>query len=583
MILRYLQKRDWILVGVIVLLIMAQVYLDLRIPDYMTSITSIISGGGTAAQVMDEGWKMIACAFLSLLSAIFTGYLAAWIAASLARRLREKEFDRVESFAAVDIGRFSTASLITRSTNDITQVQTAVAMGLQVIIKAPILAVWAIYKISSKSWQWTAVTGVAILILALGVIILLYLVFPKFRKVQSLTDNVGRVLGEGLKGLRVVRAYNAEHYQQDKFDKANRDLTTTTLFTSRAMSPLMPVMTAVMSILTLSIYWIGSYLINDAGTVALQYSLFSDMVVFSSYAMQVVMAFLMLVIIFMIVPRASVAAKRIEEVIDTEPSISDGPVTEAPIGHEGEVEFRHVGFKYPGAADYVVRDVSFTVHRGETVAFIGSTGCGKTTLLNLIPRFYDVTEGEVLVDGVDVREYTQEALRRKLGYVPQQAVMFTGTVEENIRYGDLGAERTATEVQQAVTIAQAADFIGKLDGGLGGHVAEGGTNFSGGQKQRLSIARAVCRQPEIYLFDDTFSALDYQTDRALRAALKQETAGTTTMVVAQRIGTIMEADSIIVLDNGKVVGIGTHRELLQSCPVYREIAVSQLSAEELGL
>lgn len=583
MILRYLQKRDWILVGVIVLLIMAQVYLDLRIPDYMTSITSIISGGGTAAQVMDEGWKMIACAFLSLLSAIFTGYLAAWIAASLARRLREKEFDRVESFAAVDIGRFSTASLITRSTNDITQVQTAVAMGLQVIIKAPILAVWAIYKISSKSWQWTAVTGVAILILALGVIILLYLVFPKFRKVQSLTDNVGRVLGEGLKGLRVVRAYNAEHYQQDKFDKANRDLTTTTLFTSRAMSPLMPVMTAVMSILTLSIYWIGSYLINDAGTVALQYSLFSDMVVFSSYAMQVVMAFLMLVIIFMIVPRASVAVKRIEEVIDTEPSISDGPVTEAPIGHEGEVEFRHVGFKYPGAADYVVRDVSFTVHRGETVAFIGSTGCGKTTLLNLIPRFYDVTEGEVLVDGVDVREYTQEELRRKLGYVPQQAVMFTGTVEENIRYGDLGAERTATEVQQAVTIAQAADFIGKLDGGLGGHVAEGGTNFSGGQKQRLSIARAVCRQPEIYLFDDTFSALDYQTDRALRAALKQETAGTTTMVVAQRIGTIMEADSIIVLDNGKVVGIGTHRELLQSCPVYREIAVSQLSAEELGL
>lgn len=583
MILRYLQKRDWALIGVIVLLIMAQVYLDLRIPDYMTSITSIISGGGTTAQVMEEGWKMIACAFLSLLSAVVTGYLAAWIAASLARRLREKEFDRVESFAAADIGRFSTASLITRSTNDITQVQTAMAMGLQVIIKAPILAVWAIYKISSKSWQWTAVTGAAILVLALGVIILLYFVFPKFRKVQSLTDNVGRVLGEGLKGLRVVRAYNAERYQQDKFDSANRDLTATTLFTSRAMSPLMPVMTAVMSILTLSIYWIGSYLINDAGTPALQYSLFSDMVVFSSYAMQVVMAFLMLVIIFMIIPRASVAAKRIEEVIDTEPSIRDGPVTEAPAGREGEVEFRHVGFKYPGAADYVVRDVSFTARRGETVAFIGSTGCGKTTLLNLVPRFYDVTEGEVLVDGVDVREYTQEALHRKLGYVPQQAVMFTGTVEENIRYGDLGAERTAAEVQQAVATAQAADFVGKLDGGLGGHVAEGGTNFSGGQKQRLSIARAVCRRPEIYLFDDTFSALDYRTDRALRAALKQETAGTTTLVVAQRIGTIMEADRIVVLDGGRVVGIGTHRELLQSCPVYREIAVSQLSAEELGL
>lgn len=583
MILRYLQKRDWALIGVIVLLIMAQVYLDLRIPDYMTSITSIISGGGTTAQVMEEGWKMIACAFLSLLSAVVTGYLAAWIAASLARRLREKEFDRVESFAAADIGRFSTASLITRSTNDITQVQTAVAMGLQVIIKAPILAVWAIYKISSKSWQWTAVTGAAILVLALGVIILLYFVFPKFRKVQSLTDNVGRVLGEGLKGLRVVRAYNAERYQQDKFDSANRDLTATTLFTSRAMSPLMPVMTAVMSILTLSIYWIGSYLINDAGTPALQYSLFSDMVVFSSYAMQVVMAFLMLVIIFMIIPRASVAAKRIEEVIDTEPSIRDGPVTEAPAGREGEVEFRHVGFKYPGAADYVVRDVSFTARRGETVAFIGSTGCGKTTLLNLVPRFYDVTEGEVLVDGVDVREYTQEALHRKLGYVPQQAVMFTGTVEENVRYGDLGAERTAAEVQQAVATAQAADFVGKLDGGLGGHVAEGGTNFSGGQKQRLSIARAVCRRPEIYLFDDTFSALDYRTDRALRAALKQETAGTTTLVVAQRIGTIMEADRIVVLDSGRVVGIGTHRELLQSCPVYREIAVSQLSAEELGL
>lgn len=580
MILRYFDRKDWALTGVCVVLIALQVYLDLEIPDYMSKITTIMTTGGSIDEVLSNGGLMLVCALLSLVLSFIVGFIAAGIAASLSKRLRDLQFSRVESFSLEEMNRFSTSSLITRSTNDITQVQMAVAMGLQVTIKAPIMAVWAITKIADKNWEWTLATAVVVVLMVALIGILMLYVGPKFKRIQWLTDDVNRATRENLTGVRVVRAYNAESYQEEKFSEANRNLTETNLSANRAMAIMFPSMSALMNGLSLAIYWIGALLISSAGAME-KYILFSDMIVFSSYAMQVVMAFMMMIVIFMILPRAVVSARRIEEVIGTEPSIVDGGGREGAPGMEGTVSFRNVSFAYPGTTENTLCDISFEARKGETVAFIGSTGSGKTTLANLIPRFYDVTEGSVMVDGRDVREYDLDALRGKIGYVPQKAFMFAGTVDSNVRYGNDSDERTEEEVRRAVSIAQATEFVDRLEGGTGGEVTPGGTNFSGGQKQRLSIARAVCRDPEIYIFDDSFSALDYRTDRALREALRRETAGVTTLIIAQRIGTILDADRIIVLDDGHVAGIGTHRELLENCPVYLDIARSQLSEGEL--
>lgn len=524
---------------------------------------------------------MLLCALGSLVTAFIVGFFVAQIAAGLAMRLREAVYNKTMDFSMEEIGKFSTASLITRTTNDIQQIQMFVALGLQAMIKAPILAVWAILKIAGKSWQWTAITGgaVAILTVMLGTVIAL--VLPKFKNMQKLTDNLNRVARENLTGIRVVRAYNAEGYQEKKFESANEELTRTNLFTSRTMSVLFPGMTLIMSGLTLAIYWVGVYIINEAA-ITDRLGIFSDMVVFSSYAMQIIMAFMMLVMTFIVLPRAVVSAKRINEVLDTEIKIKDGKISGSELFEQGEIEFRHVSFCYPDAEEAILTDINFTVHRGETVAFISSTGSGKSTLINLVPRFYDVTEGEICIAGINIKEYTQEALHRKLGYVSQRAVMFRGNVLSNVTYGENGRQSVDEELLwKSIEIAQAGDFVQGMENGYHAAVAQGGTNLSGGQKQRLAIARAIYRRPEIYIFDDSFSALDYKTDRVLRKMLKQETGTATTLIVAQRIGTIMDADKIIVLDEGKIVGIGRHKELLESCPVYREIAESQLSKEEL--
>ena len=585
-ILKTLKAREWLYAVLGVGFIVLQVFLDLTMPDYMSTITELAVSG--AASGMAEIWKngglMLACAFGSALSSAVVGFFAARIAAAVAFRLRGRVFDKVESFSMEEINKFSTASLITRTTNDITQVQMVISMGLQLVIKAPILAVWAIVKILNNNWQWSVATACAVIVMVLMMLVLLIAVFPKFRRVQKLTDNLNAVTRENLTGVRVVRAYNAEEYQEKKFEKANDELTKTQLFTSRAMAILSPVMTIVMSGLTLAIYWIGAYLIGDLPTGAERASLFGQMTAFSGYAMQVVMAFMMLAMIFIILPRAMVSVKRIGEVLDTEAAIKDGTLTAAPEGSPvGTVEFKNVSFKYPDASEYVLHDMSFKAERGQTVAFIGSTGSGKSTAINLVPRFYDATEGEVLVDGVNVKEYTLAALHDKIGYVPQRAVMFSGTVESNVAYGEKeGLEFDREKVREAVRIAQGKDFVEKMEGDYSAHIAQGGTNVSGGQKQRLAIARAVCREPEIYIFDDSFSALDYKTDKMLRKALREETANATSLIVAQRIGTIRDADLIVVLDEGNVVGKGTHEELLKTCDVYREIALSQLSEEELG-
>ncbi len=579
MILKHLKAKEWALILACTGLIVLQVWIDLEIPDYMYHITNLLQTGGTVGQVMGEGWPMLGLALSSLATALLIGYIAAYVATSLAKRIRSIQFHKVQSFSANEINRFSTASLITRATNDVTQVQMAVAIGLQVIVKAPIMAGWAIVKISGKSWQWTSATAVAIIVMLSLIGILMYFVIPRFKKIQWLTDDVNRHMRENLKGIRVIRAYNAEEYQERKFEKANEDLTANNLFTGRAMALMMPVMSSIIGLLSLSIYWIGAYLIDAASGVPAQIALFSDMIVYIAYAMQVVMGFMMMVIVFFILPRAMVSARRIEEIIETEPSIKDGKVADRP--GNGEIIFDRVSFKYPGAADYVLKDISFRADKGETVAFIGSTGSGKSTIVNLLLRSYDVTDGKVLVDGVDVRDYTQEALHKKMGYVPQKAMLFSGTVFSNVAYGDMSAERTEEDVRAAVAIAQGAEFVEAMDGGYNASIAQGGTNVSGGQKQRLSIARAVCRRPEIYIFDDSFSALDYRTDRCLRSALKRETADVTSIIVAQRVGTIMDADKIVVLDNGSVAGIGRHHELLDACPVYREIVESQLSEEDM--
>ncbi|MGN1481284.1 ABC transporter ATP-binding protein [Porcipelethomonas sp.] len=583
-VFRYLRKKEWLMVLGSLVFIVGQVWLDLRLPDYMSDITTfVMTEGSKMSDILTAGAKMLLCALGSVLMSCIVGFFAAKIAAGVAKRLRSMMFSKVASFSMEEINGFSTASLITRSTNDITQVQMAIAMGLQAIIKAPILAVWAIMKIVDKSWQWTAVTAGAVAVMLCIIMVVVLFAMPKFKIIQYLTDDLNRVTRENLTGIRVVRAYNAEDYQEKKFEKSNNKLTSTQLFTSRIMSVMMPGMNMIMSGLSLAIYWVGAYLINDAVDIQNKVGLFADMTVFTSYAIQVVMAFMMLVMIFIMMPRAIVAANRINEVLETTPKIINGKVKETKSSETGTIEFRNVSFKYPDASDYVLKNISFKAKKGDTIAFIGSTGSGKSTLINLIPRFYDATEGEVLVDGVNVKDYDIETLNNKLGYVPQKAVMFSGTVNSNVAYGDNGSseEYTADDVKKAVKIAQGTEFVEKMENQYDGAISQGGSNISGGQKQRLAIARAVCRKPEIYIFDDSFSALDYKTDRILRSELKKETAGTTSLIVAQRIGTIKDADCIIVLEQGEMAGKGTHEELLKNCEVYRQIALSQLSKEEL--
>ena len=578
-----LKKTDWLLAAVCLAFIALQVWLDLKPPDYMAEIPTLVqTAGSTMGEILSAGGMMLVCSLGSLAASVVTAICAARIAATLGATLRGRLFSKVQSFSMEEIGRFSTASLITRSTNDVTQIQMLIVLGLQMLLRAPIMAVFAIYKIAGKQWEWTLATAVAVVVLLVVVGVCLLLATPKFRRMQKLTDDLNRVTRENLTGLRVVRAYNAEDYQETKFAQANAALTGNQLFAQRTLAFLLPSIQLVMSGLSLAIYWIGGVLIDQAGMQA-KLTLFSDMMVFSQYAIQVVMAFMMLVMIFMILPRASVAAHRIGEVLHTHPTIPDGTQASGDPACPGQVEFRNVSFRYPDAEEYVLKDISFTAKRGETVAIIGSTGCGKSTVVNLIPRFYDATEGQVLVDGVDVREYDQRSLRNKIGYVSQKATLFTGTIASNVAYGDNGeAPPSPADVQAAVATAQAEDFVTHLEGGYEGYVAQGGANLSGGQKQRLSIARAIARKPEILLFDDAFSALDYKTDRVLRSALDQTCQNTTRIIVAQRIGTIRDADQIIVLDDGQIAGIGKHQDLMQTCGVYQQIALSQLSKEELA-
>ncbi|MCL1917015.1 MAG: ABC transporter ATP-binding protein/permease [Peptococcaceae bacterium] len=582
-ILKYLKWREWQLILVSLVFIVFQVWLELKMPEYMAEITRLVeTPGSEMSDIWINGGWMMACAFASLISAFIVGFFASRIAASFAQRLRSLQFNKVDSFSMEEINQFSTSSLITRSTNDVTQVQMLITMGLQVIIRAPIMAVWAIFKIAGKGFEWTLATGVTVGVLIVLFTVVMIFVMPKFRKMQKLIDNVTRVTRENLTGLRVVRAYNAEDFEKEKFEAANQELTGTQLFTSRAMAIMMPFVTTIMSGLSLIIFWIGSYLIDGAPLWADRLSLFVNMAVFTQYAMMVIMSFMMLVMIFIMLPRANVSAKRINEVLDTQPTIIEGHITEGKTGLTGHVTFNNVSFKYPDAEEYVLHDINFTAQQGETVAFIGSTGSGKSTLINLVPRFFDATEGEVLVDGVNVRDYTLEALYNKIGYVPQRAVLFKGTVSSNVAFGDNGgAAFTEADIKTAVRIAQSTDFVENMEDNYDADIAQAGANVSGGQKQRLAIARAICRKPEIYIFDDSFSALDYKTDRILRSELKKETAGVTSMIVAQRIGTIMDADKILVLDEGRVVGQGTHKELLNTCAIYKEIAMSQLSEEEL--
>lgn len=574
-------KKDYLLIFISFIFILVQVWLDLKLPDYMSEITKLVqTEGSKMSAILENGGYMLLCAFGSLLSAILVGYISSNVSASFSKTIRKKLFNKVENLGVAEVKNFSTSSLITRTTNDITQIQMFISMGLQLLIKAPVTAIWAVTKILNKNIAWSAVTAIAVIILLVTILALMSIVMPRFKRVQKLTDKLNGVTRENLTGIRVVRAFNAEKYQEDKFSKVNNELTNTQLFNQKAFAIMQPVMYLVMYFLTLSIYFIGADLINKA-MMSDKLSLFSDMVVFSSYSMQVIMSFLMLAMIFMMLPRASVSAKRINEVLDTELSIKDGKFN-GDTKETGTVEFKNVSFKYPDAEEYLLKDISFKANKGETVAFIGSTGSGKSSLINLIPRFYDATDGEVLVDGVDVKEYKQESLRNKISYVPQKAILFHGTVSSNISFGDNGKGKINTKkIEEAVRVAQAEEFVSKMDKTYDAAIAQGGTNVSGGQKQRLSIARAVARDPEIYIFDDSFSALDYKTDYILRKELKNYTKDATSLIVAQRIGTIMNADKILVLDNGKCVGMGTHKELLKTCDVYKQIALSQLSKEEL--
>ena len=574
-------KVDILCIISCIILIVFQVWLDLKLPDYMSEITVLVqTEGNNIKDILIQGGYMLLCAFGSLVSAIIVGYLASGVSASFSLNIRKKIFRKVEEFSTEEIKKFSTSSLITRTTNDVTQIEMLISMGLQMMIKAPIMAVWAVSKILNKSVQWSILTGVCVGILLLTVGILMLIVLPRFEKVQKLIDKINSVTRENLTGIRVVRAFNAEKFEEERFEKTNNELTNMQLFNQKCFAILNPIMTLIMNGLTLGIYIIGAYLIQNAMMYD-KMTLFSNMVVFTSYGMQVIMAFLMLCMIFMMWPRSEVSAKRINEILDESISIKDGELTDRDLKERGTVEFRHVSFKYPDADEYLLNDISFKAKKGEMVAFIGSTGSGKSTLINLVPRFYDATDGEVLVDGVDVKDLNQNTLHNKLGYVPQKAVMFTGTVSSNVAYGDNGKKITNKKIKEAIEVAQATSFIEKMANTYEAHIARGGTNVSGGQKQRLSIARAIARDPEIYIFDDSFSALDYKTDLTLRKELRKYTKDATMLIVAQRIGTIMNADKIIVLDKGNCVGIGKHKDLLKSCEVYKEIALSQLSKEEL--
>ena len=581
-LLRNLTKKELITIAFCFVLIFGQVWLELKMPDYMSEITVLVqTEGSQMSDIVRNGAYMLLCALGSLVDSIIVGYIISNTSATFSMQIRKKLFDKVENLAINEIKNFSTSSLITRTTNDITQIQMFIAMGLQLMIKAPITAVWAVTKILNKNWQWSALTAAGVAIL-LGVIaILMVIVMPRFKIVQKLIDKINGVTRENLTGIRVVRAFNAEQFQENKFEEVNGKLTRQQLFNQKVFSILSPTMYLVMYFLPLGIYFIGANLIKDALMVD-KLLIFGDMVVFSSYAMQVIMSFLMLAMIFMMLPRAQVSSNRINEVLDTDITVKDGKVDKDITKEKGTVEFKNVSFKYPDGDEYVIKDISFKANKGDTVAFIGSTGSGKSTLINLIPRFYDATEGEILVDGVNVKEYTQEFLHNKIGYVSQRAVIFSDTVSNNVSYGDNGKPKaTVEEIKKAIEVAQGKDFVEKMENGYETLMAEGGTNVSGGQKQRLSIARAIARNPEIYIFDDSFSALDYKTDSVLRKELKKYTKDATTLIVAQRIGTIMHADKILVLDDGKCVGQGSHKELLQSCDVYKQIALSQLSKEEL--
>ena len=621
-----LKKQDFLIMLICVALICGQVYLDLTLPDFMSNITNLVMTGGNQGQIWIEGLKMLGCALGTAVLSIIVGFFSAKISSSFGMNLRGKVFNKFKNFSMQEIKNFSTPSLITRTTNDVTQVQMTIAMGLQVLIKAPILAVWAIVKILGKSWQWSIATAIAVLILMMLVLAITLFAIPKFRIIQKQTDDLNKVTRENLLGTRVVRAYNAEKYEEQRFEKVNTKLTNTHLYVSRIMSLLGPTMSLVMSGLSLSIYWIGAFLINGSGIMD-RLPIFSDMVVFSQYAIQVVMAFIMLCMIFIILPRATVSARRINEVLHTKISITDGQainfnqkdnleniidnnsikndnylsnsqinnknvedinindISNSKINMQneikGEVEFKNVSFKYPDADEYVLQNVSFKANMGDTVAFIGSTGSGKSTLINLIPRFYDCTEGEILIDGINVKDYKLFDLNSKIGYVPQKAVIFAGTIKSNLTLGDVSNNISNEQLEKAISIAQSTEFVQKKDGKINAVITQGGSNLSGGQKQRLAIARAVAKKPEIYIFDDSFSALDYKTDLNLRKALKEHCTDSTKFIVAQRIGTIKDANLIIVLDEGIVVGMGSHQELLKNCDVYKEIALSQLSKEEL--
>ena len=579
-IAKKLTKKQILLVLLSIIFITFQVYLDLKIPDYMNEITKYVqSETSTMKDVLIPGGYMVLCAFGSLISSIIVGYFASYIAASFSKNLRKDIFAQVGKFGMEEIKKFSTSSLITRTTNDVTQVGLLISLGLQVIIKAPIMAIWAITKIIGKNYNWSIATSIAIIVLLVMILLLVLVALPKFKKIQWLTDNLNRITRENLTGIRVVRAYNAEEYQNNKFKKANEELTSTYLFTSKLMAIMNPVMTLIMSGLTLSIYFIGAYLINEANMLD-KITLFSDMVVFSAYAMQVVMSFMMLTMIFILYPRASVASKRIIEVLETKSNIKEGNQTK---GTEiGTIEFKNVSFKYPDAEGYVLKDISFKVKKGETIAFIGRTGSGKSTIVNLIPRLYDATEGEVLVDGINVKKYKESSLFDLIGYISQKAVMFRGTILDNIGLGMKNNKKISKDKMiKAIEVAQGKEFVEKLPDKYNYSLAEQGTNVSGGQKQRLSIARAIARNPEIYIFDDSFSALDYKTDFTLRKELKKYTKSATVVIVAQRIGTIKDADQIFVIEDGMVVGSGTHKTLLKTCKEYKEIALSQLSKEEI--
>ena len=581
-ILKHFDKKSWLYVALNALVIAFQVFLELKMPDYMAEITTLVQTEGSAlGSILTAGAKMLTCALGSLVMAVLLHVIAAKVASDYSFRVRTKLYDKVSSFSLEQMNRFSSASLITRSTNDITQVQNVIVFGMMALIKAPIMSIWAISKISGKHIEWTLTTIISVLIVCTVLIICYFFALPKFKRIQGLTDNINRITRENLTGLRVIRAYNAEDYQESKFEKANDEITRNNLSAHRVMSLMGPTMMIVMNGMSVVIYFLGAFIINAAVGME-RVEIFSEMIVFSQYAIHVIMSFMVLNMIFIMAPRAVVAAKRINEVIDTEPTIFDGEKDGSDSTVKGEIEFRNVSFMYPDASDYVLKDISFKAEKGQTIAIIGSTGCGKSTLINLIPRFYDVTKGQVLVDGIDVKDYNLEALHNKIGYVPQKALLFSGTVNTNVAFGSNGKENyTEDDVKRAVKIAQASEFVEKMPYDYNSDIAQGGTNVSGGQRQRLCIARAICRNPEILIFDDSFSALDYKTDRVLRNTLKQETAGTTNIIVAQRIGTIKDADLIIVLNEGEIAGMGKHKDLLETCSVYKEIALSQLSQEEL--